>query len=205
MPNNAARYQRNQRNNPYVTDGLAVRLHHSAAGLAWRWRTELALLTLTIAAVWRLALLITIIWAAVVLAAFISILLAVPVYAPVHRPPVLVRADPASYPPAVLRSPAAHPVGADPAGAVDPADQGRRTCLAAVPGRHLRRGLPGPPRRAARRLLRRDARAAHNPRWSHLVTIDIVRRDTLAASNLIQSPLTKTPRVLPPPQEGEAA
>ncbi len=33
---------RNQRNNPYVIDTFAVRFHHTAAGVAWRWRTELA-------------------------------------------------------------------------------------------------------------------------------------------------------------------
>ena len=37
----------------------------------------------------------------------------------------------------------------------------------------------------------RDARATRNRRWSHLVTIDIIRRDTLAASNTITSPLAR--------------
>ena len=36
---------RNHRNNPYVLDGLAVQVHHSAAGILWRFRTELAVLT----------------------------------------------------------------------------------------------------------------------------------------------------------------
>jgi hypothetical protein len=35
----------------------------------------------------------------------------------------------------------------------------------------------------------RDARITRNTRWSHLVTIDIIRRDTLAASHTITSPL----------------
>ena len=35
----------------------------------------------------------------------------------------------------------------------------------------------------------RDARVTRNRRWSHLVTIDIIRRDTLAAKNTITSPL----------------
>ena len=37
----------------------------------------------------------------------------------------------------------------------------------------------------------RDARATRHRRWSHLVTIDIIRRDTLAASNTISSPLAR--------------
>ena len=55
---------RNQRNNPYVLDDLVVSFHRSAAGTAWRWRTELTILTTTLAALWRLALLITLTWAA---------------------------------------------------------------------------------------------------------------------------------------------
>ena len=37
----------------------------------------------------------------------------------------------------------------------------------------------------------RDARVTRNRRWSHLVTIDIIRRDTLAARELIASPLQR--------------
>ena len=79
---------------------------------------------------------------------------------PVHHPAVLVRAGPAPAPAALLRGPAAHPRRAAPPGPVDPADQGRGTLLGAVPRGHLRRGLPGPHRRAARRLLR-PRRAGH--------------------------------------------
>ena len=59
------RNHRNQRNNPYLLDGLAAQLHRTAAGVAWRWRTELAILILTLAVFWRLALLITLTWAGV--------------------------------------------------------------------------------------------------------------------------------------------
>jgi hypothetical protein len=37
----------------------------------------------------------------------------------------------------------------------------------------------------------RDARVTRNRRWSQIVTIDIIRRDTLAASNAIASPLER--------------
>ncbi len=70
---------RNQRNNPYILDDVFLRIHHSTAGIAWRWRTELMLLIVTVAALWRLALLITVIRAAVALAGFVLALMAVPV------------------------------------------------------------------------------------------------------------------------------
>jgi hypothetical protein len=37
----------------------------------------------------------------------------------------------------------------------------------------------------------RDARVTRNRRWSQLITIDIIRRDTLAARELIKSPLER--------------
>ena len=37
----------------------------------------------------------------------------------------------------------------------------------------------------------RDARVTRNRRWSHLLTIDIIRRDTLAAREIIASPLAR--------------
>jgi hypothetical protein len=196
---------RNQRNNPYVIDGLAVRFHHTAAGVAWRWRTELTLLTFAAAAVWRLALLITIIWAAVVLAAFISIMLAVPVtrrFAARRFWCVLTRhrIQRLCYEARLHTRSGRIPLVLW----IRPTKVGERAwvlCRAGICVEDFQAHL-GELRAAC---FARDARAAHNPRWSHLVTIDIVRRDTLAASNVIPSPLTKTRRVFPPPQEGEAA
>ena len=67
----------------------------------------------------------------------------------------------------------------------------------------------------------RDARVTRHRRWSHVVTIDIIRRDTLAATQLISSPLerlmdtydlgwlelvpTPTPTQDPPITDGESA
>jgi len=195
---------RNQRNNPYVIDGLAVRFHHTAAGVAWRWRTELMLLTLTIAAVWRLALLITIIWAVVALAAFTGILLAVPVtrrFAARRFWCVLVRhrIQRLCYEAKLHTRLGRIPLVLW----IRPTKVGERAwllCRAGICVEDFQAHL-GELRAAC---FARDARAAHNPRWSHLVTIDIVRRDTLAASNIVQSPLTSTRR-WPPPREGEAA
>ena len=52
MPNT---FSRNQRNNPYMVETYAVKFHHSMAGLLWRWRTELTLITAAAWACWRLA------------------------------------------------------------------------------------------------------------------------------------------------------
>ena len=101
---------------------------------------------------------------------------------------------------------------------VDPADQGRRTHLGAVPRGHLRRGLRRPHRRAARRLLRprraghpqpplvppdhhrhhpprhaRGPRASSPPRWSGSP------RTTTSASSSWSPPRTPPTRASPPP------
>ena len=69
---------RTQRNNPYLIEGLMVDFHRSPAGIAWRWRTELALLTAITVAYLRLAAAITAIGAGILLAALITATLTVP-------------------------------------------------------------------------------------------------------------------------------
>ena len=145
---------------PTSSTSCSSNFHRTPAGIAWRWRTEL--LTLTALA------------AALLAAGHLGHphlgrhhpgrapgrgpgRAALP---PVHHPARLVRAGPAPPPAAVLRGAAAHPLRAAPAHLVDPADQGRRTHLGAVPRGHLRRGLRSPHRGAARRLLR-PRRAGH--------------------------------------------
>ena len=132
---------RGKRDDLYSLDKYIVKMHHSAAGTAWRWRTEL----LTPQRPGRRSL------------------LAVPpdqhalgagrpgrrarhrlrpaVVAAVHHPPVLVRAGPPPVPPAVLGGPAAHPRRTAARGPVDPAHQGGRAAVRLVPGGHLRRRL----------------------------------------------------------------
>ena len=74
MPKNS----RNDRNNPYLVEGWAVDFHRSKAGIAWRWRTELAFIAVTVAGYLRLAAAITALWALITLAAFITAALLVP-------------------------------------------------------------------------------------------------------------------------------
>ena len=78
MSGNTRSAGRNQRNNPYQIDDLFVKFHRTPAGIAWRWRAELAILALLGAALWRLSLLITITWAGLVVAALLGLLAGVP-------------------------------------------------------------------------------------------------------------------------------
>lgn len=68
---------RNHRNNPYVFDPFLANIHHSTAGVLWRFRTEATSLLATAAIIWQLAVAITIAWALItfvvlVTAAFIT-------------------------------------------------------------------------------------------------------------------------------------
>jgi cell division protein FtsL len=69
---------RNHRNNPYVLDGLAVQVHHSAAGTLWRFRTELAILTVATGDFLFLDRAMSLLLAAVIVAALAVVLMAVP-------------------------------------------------------------------------------------------------------------------------------
>jgi hypothetical protein len=182
---------RNQRNNPYVMDEFLVKLHQSAAAIAWRWRTELAILLTLTAALWRLALAITLIWAAITLAGSVAVVLAVPVTrrfitrrfwcvlgrhrlqrlcweARLHtrtgRLPLILWTRPTK-------------VG----------ERAHILCRAGICAEDFDAHI-GELRAAC---YARDARVTRNTRWSHLVTIDIIRRDTLAASHSITSPLRR--------------
>ena len=189
----ASRHGRNQRNNPYAFDDMFVSFHRSAAGTAWRWRTELAILTITMAALWPLALLITITWAALALGTFILLVLAVPVTRRfitrrfwcilarhrLHRLCYEAKLHTRSGRlPLVLWT--------------RPTKVGERAwilCRAGVCAEDFEAHI-GELRAAC---FARDARVTRNTRWSHLVTIDIIRNDTLAASQTVPSPLPRLP------------
>jgi len=185
MSTNANRNHRNQRNNPYVLDGLAVRIRRTAAGVAWQWRTELAILTLITAAVWKLTHLITLPWAGLIVGLAVAGIIALPwtrrrfwcVLAR-HRVQKLcweARLHTRSGRlPLVLWT--------------RPTKVGERLYLL------CRAGICAEDFDAHRGELRaacyaREARVTRNTQWSQLVTIDIIRRDTLAAKNTITSPL----------------
>jgi hypothetical protein len=189
MPNYASRGHRNHRNNPYAFDDVAVRVHRSAAGVAWRWRTELATLTTGTAATAGLAHAVTMTWAGVILGAAVAGLLAIPssrrfvvrrfccVLARHRIQKLCFEArlhTRAGRLPLVLWT--------------RPTKVGERAwvlCRAGICAEDFEDHLEE--LRAA--CFARDARVTRNRRWSHLVTIDIIRRDTLAATHHVPSPL----------------
>jgi hypothetical protein len=191
MSNSSSRNGRNQRNNPYILDDMLVSFHRSTAGIAWRWRTELLILITITAALWRLTLLITIIWAAVVLAGLVLVLMVLPWTRRfitrrywcllsrhrLHRLCYEARLHTRSGRlPLVLW--------------IRPTKVGERAhmlCRAGICAEDFEAHI-GELRAAC---YAREARVTRNRRWSQLVTIDIIRRDTLAAGNSVASPLQR--------------
>jgi hypothetical protein len=188
-----SRIGRNQRNNPYLFDDMFVSFHRTTAGVAWRWRTELVIITMTTAALWRLALLITLTWAAVALATLVLVVLAVP---PTRRFItrrfwcVLARhrLQRLCYEARLHTRSGRLPLVLW----TRPTKVGERAfvlCRAGVCAEDFEDHI-GELRAAC---FARDARVTRNTRWSHLVTIDIIRNDTLAASQTVPSPLPALP------------
>ena len=182
---------RNQRNNPYQLEELFVQFHRTPAGIAWRWRTELALAAITAAALRWLDIMITLTWAGIVLAALIGLLLGVPhsrrfitrrfwcVLARhrLHRLCYEARLHTRSGRlPLILW--------------IRPTQVGERAwvlCRAGICAEDFD-AHTGELRAAC---YARDARVTRNRKWSHLIQVDIIRRDTLAASNTLTSPLAR--------------
>ncbi len=182
---------RGARSDLYSLDGLIVKVHRSAAGTAWRWRTELSVLGGLLAVLAWLSGQVTIGWAAVVLAAALTILFALPwprrfiirrfwcVLAR-HRVQRLCWEarlhTRAGRLPMVLWT--------------RPTKVGERLfvwCRAGTCAEDFEQHTG----ELAAACYAREARVTRNPRWSQIVTIDIIRRDTLAAKHLIGSPLAR--------------
>ena len=179
------RSTRSRRDSPYQLDGLFVDFHRSAAGVAWRWRAELTLLAATLAALWRLSLLITLTWAALALAAFVLVVLAVPhsrrfitrrfwcVLARhrLHRVCYETRMHTRSGRlPLILW--------------VRPTSAGVRAhvlCRAGICAQDFADNAP----EIAAACYARAAQVTPNRNWSHLLTIDIMRGDLLAPKKII--------------------
>jgi hypothetical protein len=183
------RHHHNQRNNPYLIEDLAVRLHRSAAGMLWRWRTEILTLTVATATTVRLSRTFTLTWAGIILGAAVAALLALPwtrryltrrfwcilARHRIHKLCFEARLHTrAGRLPLVLWT--------------RPTKVGERAwvlCRAGICAEDFEDHIEE--LRAA--CFAREARVTRNRRWSQLVTIDIIRRDTLAATHHIPSPL----------------
>jgi hypothetical protein len=199
--------RRNDRNNPYLIEDLAVRFHRSAAGLLWRWRTELTLTGTITAAVIRLAAWITLTWAAIVLAALAAALITVPhtrrflgrrawcvisrhrlqrvcyetrMHTRAGRLPFIVRIHPTK-------------VG----------ERAHILCRAGI----CADDFDAYKAEIAAACLAREARITRNKKWSQLVTIDIVRHDPLGTGRIIPSQIHGKTIILARPDttDGEVA
>ncbi len=178
-----------QRADPYLLDGWFVQFHRSAAGIAWRWRTELTLLAITLAALWRLTLLITLIWAAVVVGVLVLAVVAVPQtrrYTVRRFWCVLARhrLQRVCYETRLHTRAGRLPLVLW----IRPTKVGVRAhvlCRAGICAEDFADNAA----EIAAACYARDTRITPNPKWSHLLTLDIIRHDTLAASRSVASPL----------------
>ncbi len=180
---------RNHRNNPYVLDNLIVTAHHSAAGILWRFRTELAALSVTSAAIWQLALALSIAWALIIIAAVMTVLLVVPftrrfiirrawcvisrhrLQKVFYETRMHSRSGRLSL---VLRI---HPTQV--------AERALIWCRAGI----CFEDFEAHTGEIAAACYAREARIERSKRWAQLVQVSIVRRDTLAAHHVIASGL----------------
>ncbi len=187
---------RNHRNNPYMIDELLVTAHRSAAGVLWRFRTELAALSGASAATWQLALAISVAWALVILATAMTVVSLLP---PTRRfiirrawcvlsrhrlqrvffeTRMHTRSGRLSL---VLR--------------IHPTEVGERALIWCRAGICFE-DFEAHTGEIAAACYAREARIERSKRWAQLVQVNIVRRDTLAAHHVIASGLaSKVPAV----------
>jgi hypothetical protein len=188
MPRSSAR---NHRNNPYVLDRAFATVHHSAAGVIWRFRTELTALLAGTAGVRELDEAVTARWAVIILTASAAAIIALPW----TRRLVIRRAccvlsrhriqrvcfetrmhTRSGRLPLVLR--------------INPTQVGERAliwCRAGI----CAEDFAAHASEIAAACYARQARIEGHKRWAQLVTLDIVRRDTLAAHHVIPSGLAR--------------
>ena len=185
----SSRNPRNHRNNPYLLDDLAFRVHRSAAGVIWRMRTELATLTTVTAGFVALIHVIAIVGAAVILATSTAVIVAVP-----HSRRFVVRRawcvlsrhrmqrvffetrmhTRSGRLSLVLR--------------IHPTEVGERALIWCRAGICFQ-DFEAHTGEIAAACYAREARVERSKRWAQIVVVNIVRRDTLAAHNVIPSGL----------------
>jgi hypothetical protein len=180
---------RNHRNNPYLLDQMFVRVHRSAAGSLFRFRTELATLIAVMTGGWELARATTLTWAVAIITATATALAVLPQ----SRRFITGRAwcvlsrhriqkvcfetrmhTRSGRLPLVLR--------------IHPTQVGERAlvwCRAGICSADFEAHTG----ELAAACYARQARVEGHQRWAQLVNVDIVRRDTLAPHHVIPSGL----------------
>jgi hypothetical protein len=182
---------RNHRNNPYVLDRAFVRVHHSAAGTLFRFRTELAAFTAVTTGGWALAKAITLTWAIVILTVAATVVTVLPwtrrflirrAWCVLSRHRIQkvcfeTRMHTRSGRlPLVLR--------------IHPTQVGERAlvwCRAGI----CAADFEAHAQEIAAACYARQARVEGSKRWAQLVQLDIVRRDTLASHHVIPSGIAR--------------
>jgi hypothetical protein len=196
---------RNHRNNPYVFDPFLANIHHSTAGVLWRFRTEATSLLAAAAIIWQLAVAITIVWALITLvvlatAAFVT---------PLVRKYIVRRAwcvisrhrlqkvffetrmhTRSGRLSLILR--------------IHPTQVGERALIWCRAGICFE-DFEAHTGEIAAACYAREARIERSKRWAQLVQVNIVRRDTLAAHHVITSSLASKAPAVPPAARNDAA
>src|SRR6185437_4649764 len=184
MPQPSAR---NHRNNPYILDRAFVQVRHSAAGVIWRFRTEVMVLLTSVAGMWELAKTVTTAWLTVILIMTGTAVTVVPqarrfitrrawcvlsrhrIQKVCFETRMHTRSGRLQL---ILR--------------IHPTKVGERAliwCRAGICAADFEAHTP----EIAAACYARQARVEGNKRWAQLVQLDIVRRDTLAAHTVIPS------------------
>ena len=190
---------RNDRNNPYRIEGWAVDFHRSKLGIAWRWRTELALLAVTVAGYVRLAAAITALWAGIALAVFITAALLVP-----HSRRFLKRRAWCLITRHRLQRVCYETRMHTRAGRlplimwIRPTKVGERAFVACRAGVCIE-DFEAYTAEIASACYAREARVIRNRKWSQLVTVDVVRHDPLTPEVIVPS------QVIPPDRTRQPA
>jgi hypothetical protein len=177
------------RHYPYLADQVSARFHRTPAGIAWRWRTEITTLAALAYALIRLAAITSYPIAAAIIGGTIAVLLLVPLTRRLiawrcwcllarHRLHRLcwesrLHTRGGRIPLVIW---------------IRPTRIGERAILLCRAGtcaddfqQHIGE--------LSAACWARDCRVTRHPRWSQVVTIDIIRRDVLAAGKTISSPL----------------
>jgi hypothetical protein len=180
---------RNHRNNPYAWDMFAAQVHHSAAGTLWRFRAELTLAAALVAATLALGHLVSIMWAQIIMAGLTVLVIVLP---PTRR--VLIRHAWCVFSRHRLQRVFFETRMHTRSGRVSlilwirPTQVGERAwvwCRAGICAEDLEAHTG----EIAAACIAREARVAKSARWAQLVTVDVVRRDTLAPRTVVPSGL----------------
>jgi hypothetical protein len=188
---------RNHRNNPYMIDDLFVTMHRSAAGVLWRFRTELTMVAATAGVTWQLIAAISVVWTVLTVTTVTAALFAIPItrrfiirrawcvlsrhrlQRMFYETRMHTRSGRLSL---VLR--------------IRPTEVGERALIWCRAGICFE-DFEAHTGEIAAACYAREARVERTKQWAQLVQVNIVRRDTLGAHNVIASGLASKVSAVP--------